>query len=95
VVSSLSKIGQMGKCRISIIMVILIVNFVVLVQMRYVHLQNVMRKLSMSEVCLHFVFNVKCSFHIFCTLTRGVFICIDWKSCIRRLHGLGGFYANK
>jgi hypothetical protein len=36
-----TKIGQMGKCRISIIIVILMVNFVVLVQMRCVHVQNV------------------------------------------------------
>jgi len=37
----LTKIGQMGKCRISIIIVILMFNFVVLVPMKCVHVQNV------------------------------------------------------
>ena len=36
-----TKIEQMGKCRISIIIVILMFNFVVLVQMKCVHVQNV------------------------------------------------------
>jgi len=36
-----TKTGQMGKCRISIIIVILMFNFVVLVQMKSVHVQNV------------------------------------------------------